>query len=69
MKYISLVFGLILTLSANAQIVGRVIEVQGNAFSFFGDKIQTLKYGNKLEDVELSSFSAFQSVLKVRSKK
>lgn len=51
MKLLSITFCFLLSLSASAQIVGRVIDVQGNAFSFFNKKAETLKYGSKVYDL------------------
>ncbi len=47
-------FGLLLLLvsfSVQAQIVARVIEVNGNAFAFSGNKAKSLQYGSKIWDL------------------
>jgi hypothetical protein len=38
-------------MTSQAEIVARVVEVNGNAFSFMGKKASSLKYGSKLEDL------------------
>ena len=37
--------------SSFAGVVGRVLEVKGNAFSFLGKDIKALKYGEKIENL------------------
>lgn len=51
MKLLSIIFLLTISMTSQAEIVARVVEVNGNAFSFMGKKASSLKYGSKLEDL------------------
>lgn len=51
MKLGLLVLLISFTQITHAKIVARVLDVKGNAFSFYGKKAVTLKYGSKLTDL------------------
>ena len=51
MKLGLLVLLIFMTQITHAKIVARVLDVKGNAFSFYGKKAVTLKYGSKLSDL------------------
>lgn len=51
MKHIAFLTCLIFSSTALANIVARVVDVQGNAFSFVGKKANTLQYGSKISDL------------------
>ncbi|MFT6630866.1 MAG: hypothetical protein ACJAS4_000810 [Bacteriovoracaceae bacterium] len=51
MKLLSVIFLLTISMTSQAETVARVVEVNGNAFSFMGKKASSLKYGSKLEDL------------------
>jgi hypothetical protein len=51
MKLLSVIILFTLSMATHAKTVARVIEVDGNAFSFMGKKASSLKYGSKLEDL------------------
>ncbi|MBT4793044.1 MAG: hypothetical protein HON90_15835 [Halobacteriovoraceae bacterium] len=52
MKHLIFFFCVVTPLLGWAQILGRVIEVKGNAFSFKDQKTSTLKYGSKIYDLD-----------------
>ncbi len=48
---ITFMAGFLLLNNSFANVVGRVIEVKGNAFSFLGKDIKPLKYGAKIDNL------------------